>query len=584
MRFLTLFPLLAYLVSAAPNAVTPPERFQKAHDAILGSGDSSGAIPGQSAAPGDKSAGRIDQFRGLWKERGQRNAPKKQQPPPSKMDKLVSNAGERQTNKKGSPPSPPAGQKKGPSSPPPSKKGSSAPQKPKAKKKAAALERREIEKAAAGPAQQCRGPASPVPLEGNAKHANPQAFFRFAEQTLGTRYTPQQLAAAKRRLEDSLERQKKQGDGTDSADDEFLRFAGLTAEQVAPPPPTARGVVQAEAKNAGLDGLARSKREAVKQDGAAGAGAAGRTPRVYDRPNYANRAAYDDDDDYSDWPDPAYPDRAYRGPPPSYYRAGPCRDEREKTDEAFQTDIDINTDESKTLVMIFEDVKRYIVLYNANCAEGILVSTDGDVNLDLGLVDAARSPAGAGEHDRGSRPDPYEPRPVRHHGQWPAKAVVEPGDGLSAAELDELVRRLGSARSAAAAVGADDDYPFFYSSGDDDDPHDDYYYAAQLAGAKAKAAAATPVPVPESAEPGPESAKPGPESAKPGPESAKPGPEGQGSSSKGDKPGSERPAAQPPKPSDAQLRRESFDAHARERGPWCPISDQQVLRVLEAMV
>ena len=177
MRLLTLFPLLAYLVSAAPNAATPPERFQKAHDAILGGGDRL-ATP---AVPGDKSAGRIDQFRDLWKERGQRNAkaaPKPPPPPPSKMERLVGNAGERQRSKKGSPagqnkkelsPALPAQNKKAPaSSPPQNRKGSPAPQKPKPKKKAAAgLERREIGKSTVGPALQCRGPAPPVPLEGN---------------------------------------------------------------------------------------------------------------------------------------------------------------------------------------------------------------------------------------------------------------------------------------------------------------------------------------------------------------------------------------------------------------------------------
>ena len=87
----------------------------------------------------------------------------------------------------------------------------------------------------------------------------------------------------------------------------------------------------------------------------------------------------------------------------------------------------------------------------------------------------------------------------------------------------------------------------------------------------------------EDEKPGSEGAKPGPGGEESGPEDDKQGPRGAKPGLEDDKPGSEGATEQPPGLSDAQLHREDFDVRARELGQWCPISDEQVLRVLDAM-
>ncbi|KAA8893642.1 hypothetical protein FN846DRAFT_895810 [Sphaerosporella brunnea] len=245
MRLIALTPvLLLHLLSCpAPAAGRPaagaaaglPEKF-----------DNTRRAAGTQVPPwGDKTDGRIDQFRTLWKEREGRergtSAASSSAPPPpppkKKMDTLVDNAEAREHGKFTQPR--PYGEMK-PAAP---GGGCKAPKR-KARNAAKGLQ----------PALRKRQAAA----DGNG-YAYPDAedFFRFAEEKLGVVYSQQELAAARHKLEDSLGavvKREEERNGPDPPpvqyDDEFLAFAGLTRDEVAPPP---RNIVQDEARKCGLD-------------------------------------------------------------------------------------------------------------------------------------------------------------------------------------------------------------------------------------------------------------------------------------------------------------------------------------------
>ncbi|TGZ78959.1 hypothetical protein EX30DRAFT_373471 [Ascodesmis nigricans] len=99
---------------------------------------------------------------------------------------------------------------------------------------------------------------SPVPdVPKTTLPDNPDNFFEFSESVIGTKYNPTQLQQARCLLEQHLaavsndrDKRSKNPDAP-IVDHEFLRFAGLTEEEVYPPK-TKESIMETEAKKEGL--------------------------------------------------------------------------------------------------------------------------------------------------------------------------------------------------------------------------------------------------------------------------------------------------------------------------------------------
>jgi hypothetical protein len=220
------FLLFALFAPAFAGVLAPRgERYTEAQDSIV------------DAPWNSRTEGRIDDFSALWKQREDRKTsvlnPKPEVVLDRKLDlveghQLKKNRGKSNgSNKRMAPPPPP---------PPPQQQQQQQPE--------------------TQDPSMCRSGAVPQGLRGANKYPNPQGFFKFTESVIGTKYSPAELETARERLTGSLEDhgQREKAKNSDSPppsgqDNEFLKFAGLEAEEVAP---TAKDVFQDEARRAGL--------------------------------------------------------------------------------------------------------------------------------------------------------------------------------------------------------------------------------------------------------------------------------------------------------------------------------------------
>ncbi|KAF8253642.1 hypothetical protein K440DRAFT_618092 [Wilcoxina mikolae CBS 423.85] len=359
--------------------------------------------------------------------------------------------------------------------------------------------------------RQCRGSSAPQ-LEGNAKYADPKSFFRFSERELGAKYSPEQLAVAKDKLSTSLsavgerERERKSDDPPPvQYDDEFLQFAGLTREEVAPPAPD---LFEKEAKKCGLDKFSDVKK---RQEMPA---PQKKAPVPY--PNYGIPGPHP----YYRGPPPPpalYPPGFYPPPPPPRPYPPPkpeaprppppppchpncpvpCKNHCPEPEVEGKLDVDIAADGSETLVMLIEDIRRYIIFYEAKNIEDIILSAEGDVDLDIPVAKGGVSPGLVFDPEAGVAP-------------WPCHSGFDIDTGLSLAELEFALSQPGQDGPCAES--------------------------AELAAVKAKEVTET------------------------------------------------EKAEKPLTLAEAYLKRKEFDDNLNKLGPWCPIGDDQVLKVLEAMV
>jgi len=496
MHFLTLIPVLSLLLLLSPSTnAASPARYQKAHDAVI------------DPHRGTKTDGRIDQFRDLWKQHSDARGTA----PPGKLDRLVDNAEAREhgkytkTGNAGKNVVQPQGSKSGPQK---KKKAMTDFRLPATLRDGGVLEKRQfINQPVENAPKQCRGSAAPqgTGLEGNAKYADPKSFFRFSERELGVKYSPEQLAAAKNNLSNSLsaagerERERKSDDPPPvQYDDEFLQFAGLTREEVAPP---TRDIFQEEAKKCGLDKFSdvKKRKEVPESQGKALFYEIPPPPPPYGIPPPAPHPGYY----WKPNPPPPPPVHPAYYPPSPPRPCPPCKPNCPVPCKNYcpepegKLDVDIVSDGSETLVMLIEDIRRYIIFYEANNAEDIILSAEGDTDIDISVPEC-RVPPDFFNIDADVAP--YSP-----YGEVNTE-LAELADfdtGLSLAEL-------GFALSQ---------------------PGQDGPYAEAVEHSATKAKEVEPEPEPE-----------------------------------------------------AYLKRKEFDDHINNLGPWCPIGDQQVLKVLEAMV
>ncbi|KAF8536626.1 hypothetical protein BDD12DRAFT_850102 [Trichophaea hybrida] len=148
--------------------------------------------------------------------------------------------------------------------------------------------------------------------------------------------------------------------------------------------------------------------------------------------------------------------------------------------------------------MLIEDIRRYIIFYEAKNVEDIILSAEGDVDLDIPVAKGGVPPGFVFDPEIGVAP-------------WPYRNGFDIDTGLSLAELEFALSQLDQDGRCAES--------------------------AELVAVKAK----------EVAEP-------------------------------------EKVEEEPLTLAEAYLKRKEFDDNLNKLGPWCPIGDEQVLKVLEAMV
>jgi len=351
MRLLVFLPVLSALLVPSLAEAVPQQQQQ------------------QSAPWGGKTEGRVEQFRNMWKEREASRQP-------GKMDKLVGSADEREhgkfTNPKpysqmgsgnSAPPPPPP-----PPSSPPAQPKKNAPQQkknapsppPQQQQKGAPTNGRK--KGSRNFKRQTEGMCNLASLLGSGKFPNPEDFFKFAEEHLGTKYSPEELEASRDYLVAQLtaaakrEQERKSNDPPPvQYDDEFLAFASIPKESVAPPAPN---VLEVEAKKLGLgDGLASLK--APK-----GATAHRKAPQgLVFEPEFGIGGAY------------------YSLGYPVEYAGATGLIGSPNTFDAVEVDVSVNRD--KEFFAVFEDIKRLCFFFDAKDSQDVATTTPSSQPVDI---------------------------------------------------------------------------------------------------------------------------------------------------------------------------------------------------------
>jgi hypothetical protein len=345
----------------------------------------------------EKTDGTIGQFHALWKEREARErgtvAAKQAPPPPppkSKMDRLVEGASSREHGKYTNPKpynemKPNPGAKAPQGTPPRAPQGpprapQAAPAKPpqviprqKARNPAKGLEiSPQLEKRDEG---FCRVPDI---VHGN-KYPDSESFFKFAEENLGVRYNQKDLEAARAKLESSLaaatqrDAERKSDDPPPvQCDDEFLAFAGIQREEVAPP---ARDEFQHEAQKTGLDRFEGIQlRKTVETEG---------------HEAQEKKVAEGQEAQEKQMIHPQHSSTA----PNTFTVPVPVPAPNPDSDPVVplvvinpvdaEVDVAVVSAETEALILVVEDIRRFIIFYDRTRNDDVIISATEDVAIEL---------------------------------------------------------------------------------------------------------------------------------------------------------------------------------------------------------